>query len=238
MMSKPTYLYKALRAGLNSDHGKKRWTVGKWRKIKMCENGLHASEHIIDAMGHVPMEILAKVEVRGDGEKQRDKQYWREMRIVRAWKWAKKDSVALAIYSAGLVLKNFEDEYPDDKRPRGAIQAARRWLRDPTYENRPAAEYAAESAWSAAWSAVEPAGSASAAEFGEPVESTAWSAVWSASAAASTARSARFAARSAAESAARSARFAAAAEEKVLDKIERWIRRRIAKLEEIAGEGK
>ena len=160
-MIKPQYLYKAMCEGFNSHHGKKKWTPGKWYKVKgeleMCENGLHASERIIDAMGYVPMEILAKVEVRGDCEKQSDKQCWREMRIIRAWRWTKKDSVALAIYSAGLVLKNFEAEHPDDKRPREAINAARRWLKNSTEENRmaagSAAESAAGSARSAAWSA-------------------------------------------------------------------------------------
>ena len=125
-----TYLWKAMRKGLNSHHGTKRWKIGKWYKVKgeleMCENGFHASEKIIDAMGYVPMEILAKVEVRGAGITRADKQCWSEMQIVRAWKWHKEDSVALSIYCAGLVLENFEKKCPDDKRPREAIAAARR----------------------------------------------------------------------------------------------------------------
>jgi len=153
-------LYKALSMGLNSYHGTKKWKVGKWYGVKgelgMCSNGLHASEKILDAMSYVPMECLARVEVRGDSLKQDDKQCWSEMRIIRAWKWEKNDSVALAIYAAEMVLKNFEKKYPKDKRPREAIQAAKKWLKDPTEENRGAARSAAWSAArGAAWSAAK-----------------------------------------------------------------------------------
>jgi homoserine kinase len=30
----------------------------------------------------------------------------------------------------------FEEEYPDDSRPRAALEAAEKWLREPTVENR------------------------------------------------------------------------------------------------------
>lgn len=111
-MKKPIYLYKALKKGLESKHGKHKWKVGKWYKIEgglsMCDNGFHASENIIDAMKYVKMECLAKVEVRGANLKHGDKQCWSEMRVVKTWKWEKEDSVRLSIYSASLVLKNFE----------------------------------------------------------------------------------------------------------------------------------
>ena len=59
------------------------------------------------------------------------------MKLVKVWKWQKKDSVAIAIYSAELCLENFEKVFPNDKRPREAINAAKRWLENPTEENRP-----------------------------------------------------------------------------------------------------
>ena len=171
------YLYKSLCAGFKSYHGKKTWTPGKWHScrgdLEMCVNGLHASKRIVDAMRYVPMEILAKVEVRGESIQGDDKSCHREMRIVKAWRWEKKDSVAMAIYCAGLVIKNFEDAHPGDKRPREAIEAARRWLKNPTEENRQAAlsaEYAARSASEYADRAARSAAAAARAETLDRIE--------------------------------------------------------------------
>ena len=205
------YLWKSMRMGLKSEYGKINWKMGEWRKVtgelEMCENGFHASERIIDSMHHIAMECLAKVEVRGDHLEQSNKQCWEEMRIVKAWNWEKKDSVSLAIYATSLVLKNFEKVYPNDKRPRQAIQSARKWLKYPTEENRLAAGSAALSATWSVWSAAESA-----------ERSAAWSA--------------ESAAESAARSAAWSAAGSAAGSDKVLNKIEAWIKRRIKTLEE------
>ena len=169
-------MYKFLRlignkivSGYNNDFV---WEVGKSYKIKgklsMCNNGFHCSGKPLDALGYVAGEILAEVEVSGKSIIQSDKQCWQEMKIIKAYSWTKKDSVVLAIYSAELVLANYEKEYPNDKRPRKAIQAAKKVLKNDNEKNRsaawsaarsarsaarPAAESAAWSAWSAAWSA-------------------------------------------------------------------------------------
>ncbi len=45
------------------------------------------------------------------------------MRIARAWKFSRQDWVDLAIHAAGLVLPIFESRFPDDKRPRAALQS-------------------------------------------------------------------------------------------------------------------
>ena len=143
-------MYKFLREGLKSDSGKEVWKIGVWKKhtgnIKMCESGFHCSKEVWQAFSYVQGEILAKVEVRGKCEKQDDKEVWSEMRIAKAWKWQKKDSVALAIYAAELCLKNFEKDFPDDRRPREAIKAAKKWLKNPTKENESAASAAARAA--------------------------------------------------------------------------------------------
>lgn len=135
-----------------------KWEIGKWyktdEKLSMCSNGFHCSKKPLDALGYISGEILAVVEVRGKYLKQSDKQCWQEMKIEKAYKWTKKDSIALAIYSAELVLKNYEKEYPDDKRPREAIEAAKKVLEKDNKKNRSAAESAARSAESAAWSAA------------------------------------------------------------------------------------
>lgn len=125
---KPTYLWKSIKSGLRSGRGNMKWEIGKWYKVrgelKMCRNGFHASKRIIDAMGWIDIENLAKVEVKGDNLKDAKKQCWREMRVTKAWIWTKKDSEALAVYAVSLVIDIYEKEYPDDKRPRRAIQAA------------------------------------------------------------------------------------------------------------------
>src|SRR3990167_298298 len=82
------------------------------------------------------------------------------MKIVKAYKWTKKDSVAFAIYAAELVIKNYEKKYPNDKRPREAIEAAKKVLFHDTAKNRVAAGSAMSAAWSAAGSAAGSAMSA------------------------------------------------------------------------------
>jgi len=230
------YLWKAMKAGLRSGYDDSQWEIGKWRKVKdkpsLCGNGFHASKNIINAMRYTNMEVLAKVEVRGDVEKGDDKQVWTEMRVAKAWEWKKEDSVALAVYAASLVLHNFEDVYPDDKRPRQAIGAAKTWLKNPTEKNMLTAESAARSAtwpiwstqsaaWPAAWSAARSAESA-AWSAARSAESAAWPAAWSA------ARSAESAAWPAAWSAARSAE--SAAYQKTFTKCHRWVVKRTKRL--------
>ena len=203
-------LWKSMTAGMKSGVGDMTWKVGRWEKHKgkldMCHSGFHASVRATDAMRYVDCETLALVEVRGKHLQQDDKQCWSEMRVVRAYEWTKLDSVAMAIYAAELVIGEHEKKYPDDKRPRQAIEAAKAWLNDPTEENRQAASaaYAAAYAASAAYTAAYAASAAYAA------------------ASIASAASAAYAAYGAA--------YDAAA---VLDKIEAWIQERIATLKEL-----
>ncbi len=150
-------LYKSLKADIKSVYDDSQWEIGKWRKTECVElcHGFNASKNIIDAMSFVNMEVLALVETKGKTFKSDDKITSESMRIVRAWKWEKKDSVALAIYAAELVIDIFEKVYPDDKRPRNAIEAAKNYLKNPT----PAARAAAGAAW-AAWAVARAAGAA------------------------------------------------------------------------------
>src|SRR5665213_719133 len=124
--TKPVYQRKCIKAGMKSAHGKVDWNVGDGRKLDgvldICSNGYHASEKPLDTMGSVNCEIMAKVEVREKSIKQDDKQAWTEMRIAKAYEWKKEDSVALSIFAAELCIRNFERVYPDDKRPREAIE--------------------------------------------------------------------------------------------------------------------
>ena len=128
-----------------------------------------------------------------------------------------KQYVSYAIFAAEQCLSRWEKKYPKDRRPRKAIEAAKKCLKNPSKKNKDAAWSARSAAWSAAESAARSTESAarsarsaesaawSAESAAWPAESTAWSAAWPAE---STARSAT---ESAAESAARSARSAESA---------------------------
>ena len=186
-----TKLWKSMKAGPKSDNGNEgAWKIGEWRKhegkLGMCQSGYHASKNIIDAMSYVNAEVIAQVEVRGKHLEQGDKQCWSEMRIITAWPRTKEDSVSLAIYAAELIIGIFEKRYPDDKRPRQAIDAAKRWLSEPTEENRQAAEAARAAAEAAAWAAWAAA---------EEAAMAAWAAALAAGAAAGAAWAAKEAAR-------------------------------------------
>ena len=70
-------------------------------------------------------------------------------------------NVAFAVVCARHVLPIFEREFPNDKRPRAAIEAAKRWLEEPTDANAQAAQSAAQrAAQRAAQSAASSAQSA------------------------------------------------------------------------------
>ncbi len=146
-------LYKTLKKGLKSGYDSMQWRRNQWYKIEgklgMCNNGFHASKRIVDAMQYVTPAIIARVEVRGDHLEDTNKQCWSEMRIVKTWRWTKKDSVALAIFAAELVIDDFEKEHPDDKYPREVIETAKRWLKNPTKKNLSAVSIAADAmVWS------------------------------------------------------------------------------------------
>jgi len=172
--------YKFLKTGYKSGHGDMKWKVGKWYThdggLDMCQSGFHCSKGIYQAFNYVQGPILAKVEVDGKSIIEDDKEVWEKMRIIKSWRWTKRDSVLFSIYAASLVLKNFEKKHPNDKRPRQAIQAAKRWVNSPTKKNMSAAESAGGSAWPAACSAAGSAWSAAESTVGSAVRSAVWSA--------------------------------------------------------------
>jgi hypothetical protein len=219
-------LWKFLREGLKSEYGKCEWKVGEWKKedkAETCHTGFHGSEKILDALSYVKGEVLAHVEVRGECDKQDDKQAWTEMRIKKAYKWTKEESVKLAIFSAELVIELYEKQYPKDSRPREAIEAAKAYLKDPSEANSAAdaAAYAADAADAAARAADAAADAAYAAAY---AADAAYAAAYAA-----------YAADAAADAAARAAADAAdaAARERILAKIEKYLLSRIKELEEI-----
>jgi len=63
------------------------------------------------------------------------------------------DKVRYAVYAAKQVLGLFEEEYPNDDRPRKAIKAVEKYIKNPTKKNKEAA-YAAADAAHAAYAAA------------------------------------------------------------------------------------
>ena len=64
--------------------------------------------------------------------------------------FTKPQAVLYTIKCAEACLPRFEEQFPHDKRPRQAIEAAKNWLENPTKENISAA-LSAESAESVVW---------------------------------------------------------------------------------------
>jgi len=162
-VSKKQRLWKFLRekeGRIVSEYDGSEWNIGVRRSvpapIRECE-GLNCCPIITDAMGYVQGEVLAEVEISGVKITGDDKITSEHMTLIRAWRWTKKDSVALAIYAAETVIENFEKQFPEDKRQREAIEAAKAWIINPCESTESAARSAAESAWSAAWSAARSA---------------------------------------------------------------------------------
>lgn len=62
----------------------------------------------------------------------------------------KLDKIRMAIFDAKQVLDIFEEKYPEDKRPRKAIAALKKYLRNPNRENKNAAAAAVRDAAAAA----------------------------------------------------------------------------------------
>ena len=83
----------------------------------------------------------------------KEKQFeWANWTLVRFMSHTQQ--VRYACFAARLSLPLYEKVYPEDDRPRKAIEAAEAWVANPTEENRSAARSAARSAESAAWSAA------------------------------------------------------------------------------------
>ena len=62
---------------------------------------------------------------------------WANWTIVRVMNY--KQRVQYAVFAAEQVIGIFEKEYPDDKRPRQAIEAAKKCIENPSKENKKAA---------------------------------------------------------------------------------------------------
>ena len=80
---------------------------------------------------------------------------WANWLIVRLM--TNDQRISYAIFSAEMVIDNYENVYPEDERPRKAIEAARNYIKNKTKENKSAALAAGLSAALAAESAASAA---------------------------------------------------------------------------------
>ena len=162
-MSAP--LYKWLQADRTTPTQKFRWPEDEtlWTpnvKPVLCKSGWHGMEEK-DVLKHLPGvgAVLYEVEVRGEVVKGDDKFCAESMRFKYVVGEATERNLRLfACDVAEDVLSAFESEYPNDQRPRTAIEVARRYaLGEATYAELTAAHSAGWAAYSAGYSAARPA---------------------------------------------------------------------------------
>ena len=99
---------------------------------------------------------------------------WANWTIVRVMNY--KQRVQYAVFAAEQVIGIYEKKYPDDKRPRQAIEAAKKCIDNPSEENKKAA-YAAAYAAAAAAAATADAAAAAAAAYAAAAAAAAVAAV-------------------------------------------------------------
>lgn len=153
---------------LNDDHtgtcSGKPWPVKngrtRWLKCKgelvLCENGYHGCEEKDLIEWGLPN--LYVMEARGEILRGDDKVCCREVRLIRKVKtWNEKTQRLFAADCAEHVLHSFEVKYPDDNRPRVAIETARKYARGEASDEelRAATDAAWDAAEATAWDAAE-----------------------------------------------------------------------------------
>ena len=146
---------------------------GKWLpkvdNLELCESGYHVTdaEHLIN---WIDGNQLFEVETNGKVLQGNDKITCKQIRLVRQIKgWHDKNLRLFACWCAEQVLPIYEHEYPDDNRPRKAIEASRAYAsgavsmeelsvaRDAAWAAALAAARAAAWAGDAAWDAARAA---------------------------------------------------------------------------------
>ncbi len=174
-------LYKVTGENGESCHGGSgRWTEGKWRTIPAkrtivpCQTGFHLVEakDLVRWLGPV----IWEAEFEGESIDHGDKLVVRKARVIRKLhNWNERTARLFAADCAEHVLPLFEKRYPNDARPRQAIDVARRSANGEATREEMAA------AWDAAWDAAgDAAGAAARAAAGD----AAWAAARAAAGAA------------------------------------------------------
>ena len=109
-------------------------TVAVLKKWGACEEG-------IERFGKKSM-MLEKMILKLKEKKRYDWIWWTMRHTLD-----KTQSVKVAIYAAESVIDIFERKYPNDKRPRKAIKAAKAWLKNPCEQTAARAAEAEAATW-------------------------------------------------------------------------------------------
>ena len=161
--------YKWLKPDRTTTYQGVKWPkrVGVWTPDVtpvMCVSGWHLATHEGIAEHARTGSVLWIAEGRGEFVAAGDKVAFSSARLVsQVGTLTQIIAVQWAAECAKRVLRHYEDRYPEDKRPREAIQAALKWAKDPTEANRNAAATAATNAANASAAAATDAAYASAA---------------------------------------------------------------------------
>jgi hypothetical protein len=127
------------------------WTPGAWVEvegnIEACSNGLHAcrDEQVLDWFGPAMFEL----EYDGEPTDAGNKVVGRRARLLRRFEtWNERTARLFACDCAERVLPIYERDYPNEGRPRMAIEMARRFAKGNATRKELAA--ARDAAWDAA----------------------------------------------------------------------------------------
>ena len=154
--------YKWLKPDRTTTYQGVKWPkrVGVWTPDAtpvMCTSGWHLATHQGIADHARTGSVLWIAEGRGEFVAAGDKVAFSSARLVsQVGTLTQIIAVQWAAECAKRVLRHYEDRYPEDKRPREAIQAALKWAKDPTEANRVAANAAAYAANAANAAATPP----------------------------------------------------------------------------------
>ena len=152
--------YHFCREDLTSPNAPKMvWKVGQTRtmkgKIVPCKRGFHASPSLWDALPYAPGPIACLVELGGTIIPHGDDKFAASSRKLLAAVDVSKELRLFAADCAEHVIHLFEREYPNDDRPRKAIEATRAYA-DGEIDG-DAAWATAEAAWATARDAARAA---------------------------------------------------------------------------------
>ena len=187
--------YHFLKSDMRSGEGSEEpWTVGetrslpKQREIVPCQYGYHASPTLWDALTYAPGPVACLVELDGDVIEHGlpvDKLAGRTRTLIAAVN-IESELRLFAADCAEHVLWIYERDYPNDDRPRKAVEAARAFARGEIDDAARAAP--GDAAWDAAWDAARAApGDAAWAAAWAAARAAAWDAPWAAARAAAAA---------------------------------------------------
>ena len=158
------------------------WKPGEWTPkievIEPCKSGWHGCE-LKDALTWANHSMYL-LEYKGELIDHGDKFVFQQIRLIRSVEeWNPKNLRLFAADCAERVIAIYEKEYPEDQRPRLAIQAAQKFAHgEITQEELNAA---GDAAWDAAWDAAgDAAGDAAWDAAGAAARTAAGAAAWDA----------------------------------------------------------